>query len=189
VNWGSAVTTTPSTAPPASPRPATLGTAAVDANFTDNGRKARYALAYFRSICAQAGVSIAETEPDEDIMAIDVAIQFPRLSSRVQIKCTSKFKLTGKSLTMDLEPSWVASWSDSFAPVSFLVVIVPAVIPDWIAHPATSTSHKTGAYWARFDPAFHKNKITVVKSNRFTLDTLHEWKSDVDTKLGIGGGT
>jgi len=185
------VTATPSVAPPAPPAPPlppALGTASVDANFTDNGRKARYALAYFRSICAQAGVSIAETEPDEDIMAIDVGVLFPRMASRVQVKCTSKFKMTGKSITMDLEPKWVASWSESFAPVYFLVVVVPAVIPDWIAHPATSTSHKTGAYWARFDPAVHTNKITVLKTNRFTLDTLHEWKSDVDAKLGIGGG-
>lgn len=181
------MTSTPPIAPPAPPLPPALGTTSVDANFTDNGRKARYALAYFRSICAQAGVSIAETEPDEDIMAIDVDVRFPRLTSRVQIKCTSKFKMTGKSITMDLEPKWVTSWSGSFAPVYFVVVVVPAVVPDWITHPATSTSHKTGAYWVRFDPDVHKDKITVLKSNRFTLDSLHEWKSDVDAKLGIGG--
>lgn len=183
------MTVTPPIAPPVTPRSAALGASSIDANFTDNGRKARYALAYFRSICAQAGVSIAETEPDEDIMAVDVDVRFPRLTSRVQIKCTSKFKITGKSVTMDLDPKWVASWSDSFAPVYFVVVIVPAVIPDWIAHHANSTSHRTGAYWARFDPAIHKNKITVLKRDRFTLDTLHGWKSDVDRKLGIGGDT
>lgn len=177
-----------SPAAPAVPLPPVLGTTSLDLNFTDNGRKARYALAYFRSICAQAGVTIAETEPDEDIMAIDVDVRFPRLTSRVQIKCTSKFKLTGKTVTMDLEPSWVASWSESFAPVYFVVVIVPAVIPDWIAHPLSSTSHKTAAYWARFDPTIHKDKITVQKSNRFTLDTLHQWKSDVDTTIDSGGG-
>ncbi|NQX37136.1 DUF4365 domain-containing protein [Herbiconiux sp. VKM Ac-2851] len=180
------MTTMPPTIPPGVAQPFKLGTTSVDANFTDNGRKARYALAYFRSICAQAGVSVAETEPDEDIMAIDVAVHFPRLSARVQIKCTSKFKLTGKSVTMDLDPKWVESWKESFAPVYFLVVIVPAVIPDWIVHPATSTSHKTGAYWVRFDPTIHREKITVLKTSRFTLDTLHEWKSDVDATLGIG---
>ena len=164
-----------------------LGTLSVNPTFTDNGRKARYAVAYLESICAQAGVAFGETRADEDIMAVDAFVHFPKASSRVQLKCTSQFKLAGKSLTMTLEPGWVASWTTSIVPVYFVVVIVPAIIPDWIAYPLTSTSHKTAAFWVRFDPKVHKTKITVPKSQRVTLETIHTWKSDLDATLGLGG--
>jgi hypothetical protein len=70
--------------------------------------------------------------------------------------------------------------------VYFVVVIVPKVIPDWITHPATSTNHKTAAFWVRYDPTRHLKKIVVPKTQRFTLETLHTWKSDLDAKLGLG---
>jgi hypothetical protein len=155
--------------------------------FTDNGRKARYAAAYFRAICAQAGVPFSEGDLDEDVIAVDGSVHFSRASSRVQLKCTSQFKMTGKSLTMQLEPSWVAAWARMSVPVYFVVVVVPAVIPDWISHPATATHHKTGAFWVRFDATKHKDKITVPKAQRLTLETLHQWKSDLDATLGLGG--
>lgn len=180
------MTTTPLTSVAAAAVPA-LGTHSVNPTFTDNGRKARYAVAYLESICAQAGVAFGETRADEDIMAVDAFVHFPRASSRVQLKCTSQFKLSGKSVTMALEPSWVASWTASIVPVYFVVVVVPPEIPEWIAHPLTSTSHKTAAFWTRFDPALHKTKIAVPKSQRLTLETIHQWKSDLDLTLGLGG--
>jgi hypothetical protein len=183
---GANVTATPSSAPAAPPIPV-LGTHSVNPTFTDNGRKARYAVAYLESICAQAGVAFGETRADEDIMAVDAFVHFPQASSRVQLKCTSQFKLSGKSLTMTLEPGWVASWTASIVPVYFVVVIVPPEIPDWIAYPLTSTSHKTAAFWVRFDSKVHKTKIRVPKSQRVTLETIHQWKSDLDTTLGLGG--
>ena len=88
-----------------------LGTHSVNPAFTDNRRKARHTVAYLESICAQAGVAFGENRADEDIMAVDAFLHFPKASSRVQLKCTSQFKLTGKSLTMTLEPGWVASWT------------------------------------------------------------------------------
>lgn len=178
--------TTPTDGPAVSSIPE-LGTYSVSPTFTDNGRKARYAVAYLESICAQAGVTFGETRVAEDIMAVDAFVHFPRASSRVQLKCTSQFKLTGKSLTMTLEPGWVTSWSDSSVPVYFVVVIGPAVIPDWIAHRLTSTSHRTAAFWVRFDPKVHKTKIKVPKDQRVTLKTIHAWKSDLDLTLGLGG--
>lgn len=131
---------------------------------------------------------MSEVRADEDIMAVDVSIHFARASSRVQLKCTSGFTLTGKSITMTLEPGWVESWTGMDVPVYFVVVVVPKDIPEWISHPTKSTIHKTAAYWARFDPALNTDKITVPKSQRLTLATLHQWKSDLDDKLGLGGG-
>ena len=42
--------------------------------FSDTGCKARYGVAYLRSICSQAGVMMTETDPDEDAIAIDCTL-------------------------------------------------------------------------------------------------------------------
>jgi hypothetical protein len=41
------------------------------ATLPDTGRRARYGVAYLRTICAQAGVGVKETSPDEDVLAVD----------------------------------------------------------------------------------------------------------------------
>ena len=69
-------------------------------NFTDNGRRARYGAAYMRSLCAHAGALFTESSIDEDIMAIDGAVDFARMPVRVQIKCTSKFSVPGGKFTL-----------------------------------------------------------------------------------------
>ena len=86
---------------------------------------------------------------------------------------------------MTLEPEWVQKWSDSFAPVYFVIVIVPDTVSGWIQHAPTGTNHKAAAYWVRFDPDLHKQSINVPKSQRFTLETVHEWKRDLDLKFGV----
>lgn len=63
----------PVTSAPALP---TLGVNSVVPTFTDNGRKARYGAAYFRAICAQAGVAFTEASIDEDVMAVDGSVDF-----------------------------------------------------------------------------------------------------------------
>jgi hypothetical protein len=185
MNIGAALTTVSPTAPPVP----VLGETPVDIDFADSVRKARYGVAYLRTICAQAGVGFSATEADEDTMAIDAEIRFPAMSSRVQIKCTSQFKLSGRSATMTLDPEWVRKWKASHVPVYFVIVVVPAVIPDWINHSNASTTHKTAAYWTRFDPATDIDRIKVPKNQRFTLATLHEWKTDLDDMIGLGGAS
>ena len=73
-------------------------------NFTDNGRRAHYGAAYMRVLCAHAGASFTESSMDEDIMAIDGAVDFARMPVRVQIKCTSRFIVLGGKFTWPLEP-------------------------------------------------------------------------------------
>jgi len=41
------------------------------ATLTPDRRKARYGVAYVRSICAQAGVNLQEMSRDEDVLAVD----------------------------------------------------------------------------------------------------------------------
>ena len=165
--------------------PPSLADNPVDPGFSDEKRKSRYGVAYVRSICAHAGVSFSETEIDEDVQAIDAEIRFPILSSRIQIKCTSKFSIGGHSATMELDPKWVKKWSSSIAPIYFIVVIVPKRIPNWVEHLDESTSHKTAAFWARFDAAVHIDRIQIPKSQRLTVETIHEWNAQISRQFGL----
>lgn len=54
-----------------------------------SARKARYGVAYLRSVCAQAGVGLSETSADEDVLAIDCDVKFAEGVVGVQVKCTS----------------------------------------------------------------------------------------------------
>src|SRR5262245_29053064 len=89
-------------------------------------RKARYGVAYVRSICSQAGVPLSETDPDEDVLAVDCDLKFPEASVRVQVKCTSRWKITGKSISWPVAKAWVQKWDMNELPVYFIVVIVPS---------------------------------------------------------------
>ena len=53
---------------------------------TTDGRKARYGIAYILSICAQVCVNLQEMSPDEDVLAVDCDIKFPRGNVSAQIK-------------------------------------------------------------------------------------------------------
>src|SRR2546423_1799545 len=64
---------------------------------TPEGRKARYGVAYIRSICAQAGVNLQEMSPDEDVLVVDCDIKFPRGNVSAQIKCTGGLTIRGRS--------------------------------------------------------------------------------------------
>ncbi|VXB72011.1 conserved hypothetical protein [Frigoribacterium sp. 9N] len=86
---------------------------------------------------------------------------------------------------MDVEPEWFRKWSESFAPVYFVIVVVPKDVPDWVAHPATSTVHRAAAYWVRFDATKHSKKIQVPKSQRLSLETVHAWKLELDQLLEV----
>lgn len=175
------------TAPDEAPPPLALHS--INPQFTDNARRARFGVAYMRSICAQAGVGFTETSPDEDNLAIDGAIEFTRISVRVQIKCTSRFQVAGKRATLDLEPSWVENWSQNLVPTYIVLVKVPPAIPDWIVHNAGTTRHHAIAYWVKFDPGQHQTKMVFRATQRLTVDTLHQWRDDTYAYLnGVTGG-
>jgi hypothetical protein len=63
----------------------------------ENRRKARFGVAYVRTICAQAGVAFNETSLDEDVLAIDADVKFREATVGLQIKCTSGLSLSGRS--------------------------------------------------------------------------------------------
>jgi hypothetical protein len=145
-----------------------------------DGRKARYGLAYVRSICSQAGVPLLETEPDEDVLAVDCSIRFPQGDVRVQVKCTSRWMIAGRSLTFPVEQEWVRKWDENFFPVYFVVVIVPKLAAkQWLRHDHNGTFHHTAAFWARLPHGEVGSSVLVPKDQRLMVSTISSWHQDL----------
>ncbi|WP_456846794.1 DUF4365 domain-containing protein [Cellulomonas sp. P5_C6] len=158
--------------------PPLLATAA-NVNFSDNGRRGRYGVAYLRALCAAAGVSFKENSPDEDVDAIDVSLKFARASAEVQVKCTSSFHVGMGRATLSLESDWVTKWADSYHPVFIVLVKVPTGFDDWLDFKPSSTGHRAVAFGKRFDAKAHTTSIQFTKANHLTAETLYDWREQV----------
>jgi hypothetical protein len=143
-------------------------------------RKARYGVAYVRSICSQAGAPMGEPEPGEDVLAVDCFIEFPQADVRVQVKCTSRWTIGGSSLTFPIEKEWTRKWDDCFLPVYFVVVIVPKLeARHWLRHDNEGTFHHTAAFWTRLPPGEVGSSVSVPKNQRLTIATISSWHRDL----------
>lgn len=144
--------------------------------FDDNGRKARYGVAYLQSLCAHAGVDFKEGSLDSDNLAVDATIEYPRMPVRVQIKCTSKYKVGNGNMTLELKPEWVAKWAESDTTVFVVVVKVPADIPSWLEHDPSFTRHCTVAFGQRFNASIHTKSMKFTASDKITSETVYDWR-------------
>lgn len=157
-----------------------------------NGAKARFGVAYLRSICSQAGVGFTETSIDEDVLAIDGKIEFAVADARIQVKCTGKFKINGgQTATWPADSHWWSKWHGCKVPVYFVMLVLdPDDQPRWVQHVPEGTLHRAAAFWVRVDQMSESSGIVVPKNQRLTADTLHEWAADVDACFGLqaGGG-
>lgn len=158
------------------PQPAAFG---VWNTLSPNGQRARYGVSYVRNVCAQAGVGLNETSPDEDVLATDCEVVFAEGSVRVQVKCTSGFALAGKTKSWKLKPEWLRKWDQSLVPVYFVIVVVPKSEPSWLSHPANGTMHQTAAFWERVPSGVAAKSISVPKSQRLTAATMDSWHADL----------
>lgn len=154
------------------------------ARLTDTSqRKARYGVAYLKNVCAQFGVPMQETSPDEDIGAVDAWISFQAAEVRVQVKCTSRtFTQNDPHLTIPLKPDWIQTWRASRIPVYLLAVHVPNNPADWMSYDSEhKTLHHTAAYWERVDslPVEHGSSVFIPRTNRFTPETIRDWNQDL----------
>lgn len=149
--------------------------------------KARYGIAYVRAICSQAGVPFNENEQDEDVLAIDCEVKFPQASVRVQVKCTSRWRITGKSISWPVEDKWVRKWEANEVPVYFVVVIVPARLDQWLRHDPSGTFHRTAAYWVRLQRGTITTRVKVPKEQRLTAATIADWHRDLLSVFRLGG--
>lgn len=146
-------------------------------------------MAYFQNVCAQFGVGFDETAPDEDVLAIDGAVQFAELPVRIQIKCTKKPFGANQQLAWPVSETWKSKWRQNLGPAYFVVVQVPNDLPDqWIAYDQTdSTLLYATAYWSRIDGHSPDASIAVSRSNRLTSQTLAEWNDDLIRSFSVGG--
>lgn len=156
------------------------------ASLSDNGRKARYGVSYVRAICSQAGVTMTETSPDEDVLAVDCQVHFEPGDVRVQVKCTSSWTIGGASLTFPLEERWIRKWDRCRVPVYLVVVIVQPDPDEWISHDDNGTLHKSAAFWVRV-PKSPGPSIEVPKDQRLTGRTLSAWYEDLIAMYTPGG--
>jgi hypothetical protein len=155
---------------------------------TANGQKARYGVAYLRHICAQAGVPMTETSPDEDVMAVDCSLDFLEASVRVQVKCSSAFSMRGRSASWLLEESWVRKWRQFRTPLYFVLVKVTNDASQWLQHLDDGTMHRTMAYWKKVEQAdLNASGITLLRGNRLAAATLGQWHSDLLRSYRPGG--
>lgn len=149
-------------------------------SLTDNGCKARYGVAYLRALCSQAGLLMSEISPDEDAQAIDCMIIFRTGIVTVQVKCTSQFKLKGRTASWPMELHWQEAWEQQQLPVYFVMVIVEETDPQtWLRHADDGTFHRAAAYWTRVDVNTPAHAIRVDKTQRLTADTFHRWSLDL----------
>ncbi len=154
------------------------------ASLSSDERKARYGLAYVRSICSQAGAPMEESSPGEDVLAVDCCIEFPQGDVRVQVKCTSRWTIGGSSLTFPIEQEWTRKWDDCFLPVYFVVVIVPKLeARHWLRHDTEGTFHHAAAFWTRLPPGEVGSSVSVPKNQRLTIATISSWHQDL---LAVG---
>ncbi|GAA4536419.1 DUF4365 domain-containing protein [Amycolatopsis samaneae] len=152
-----------------------------------NGQKARYGVSYLRNVCAQAGVGLNETSPDEDVLATDCDVRFPEGTVGVQVKCTSRLTLGGKTKTWRLKEEWIRKWEQCLLPVYFVLVVVPARHPSWLEHLAEGTMHHTAAFWQRIDTDRLGRSLVIPKAQRLTAETFSIWHRDLLAVFRPGG--
>lgn len=148
--------------------------------FDDKGCKARYGVAYVRSICSQAGVMMSETDPDEDAIAIDCTLNLGVGTVSLQVKCTSQFTLRGRTASWPLKDHWQQSWTQSKLPVYFVLVVVDEQDrAAWLDHRSDGTFHRAAAYWMRVNTGTAVDRISIDKNQRLTTETFHTWNTDL----------
>src|SRR5262245_41371365 len=113
---------------------------------------------------------------------------FAEAMVRVQVKCSSRFKIEGRSASWEVEEHWLRAWSESILPVYFLLVLVPKNLSLWLHHDDQGTFHRTAAFWRRLRPDETLSRVQVPKSQRLTEATLDQWHDDMLAVFRAGVG-
>lgn len=153
-------------------------------------RKGRYGVVYLRALAGQAGCTVEETAPGEDVQSIDAKVGFTAGDVFVQVKTTHKQGISGSEfINYAPEDNWLRKWSKLLLPAYFVVVVVPSDSGTWLEHADTGTlMKKTAAFWCRIDvPGIEAaNKIAVPRLQRLTASTFREWESDLNAAFSGG---
>lgn len=144
---------------------------------SDNACKARFGVVYLRALCAQAAFPISETDPDEDVQAVDCTVHTPALPLRVQVKCTARDFNGSGELTFPVLDHWRAAWSENLHTLYFVVVRLNTLQPSWLLHQAPTTLQNAAAYWVAVNPRQIPATIRVPRTNELTALTLEHWQA------------
>lgn len=148
-----------------------------------NGAKSRYSLSYLYAVCSQAGCTVTETLQDSDVHAVDATVQFAEGDVRVQMKCSSTYRMTRSHIRFPLQQDWIDKWKKHQGATFVVLVLVPKDKADWVEYGA-DTLHRTQAYWAKFDRTSTEKSIVIPRANRFGVSTLDEWHSEFAIDFG-----
>lgn len=148
-----------------------------------NGAKSRYSLSYLYAVCAQAGCTVLETPQDSDVHAVDATVRFEEGDVRVQMKCSSTYRMDKSQIRFPLQQQWIDKWRKYQGTTFVVLVLVPEDKADWVEYGA-ETRHRTQAYWAKFDRNSTEKSIVIPRANRFDIAALAEWHSEFATDFG-----
>lgn len=138
-------------------------------------RKGRYGVAYLRAVCAQAGVGLNETAPDEDVYAIDCDLKYGPLTLPVQVKCTAQHTLPPeKAPWLDVHSDWAEKWDASVLPVHLVLVVVQVDPKSWLEHQDDGTWHPSAAYWIKWVKG-HRGRTWFPVEQRVDAATVTGW--------------
>lgn len=144
-------------------------------------RQARYGVAYLRAVCAQAGVKLVETSPDEDVSGVDCLLSFPQFDTRVQVKCTARrLGSTTGTLSYHIGEKTFRKWARNQSRTYIVVVIVPENSDAWADFDVDDeTPAHCAAYWAEVDRdrTAEPWTVQVERGRRLTPETLASWHS------------
>lgn len=148
-------------------------------------RKGRLGVNYVCSVAAQAALPNPEFKSGEDHLAVDINVEFPAASVRVQVKCGTRSPNRSGAISVPLNAKWRAHWSRSKTPVYLVYVRLERVNPhDWIVHDGdTHTTMHAHAHWVRVN-GVSAASVSVPLSNRLSIDTFASWNEDVEACFG-----
>jgi hypothetical protein len=153
-------------------------------------RKGRYGVVYLRALAGQAGCSLGESEPGEDVQSIDAKLGFAAGDVFVQVKTTHQQGIAGgASINYTPEDNWLRKWEKLKVPAYFVVVVVPDDSSLWLDHVGTGTHMQgTAAFWVRIDVAAIRaaHSIVVPRSQRLSASTLPQWEADLLASFTAG---
>ncbi len=154
-----------------------------------SSQKEKFSEAYVLAVAATAGYGTYKPSPDDDSVDFGIAartnsqtngfvtMRSPRLE--LQLKCTAAPTPMGDSLSFPLKlKNYEELRADNFViPRILVVVLVPELATDWLAHSETELCLRRCGYWVslRGKPATSNTKnikIQIPRQNQFTVLAL-----------------
>jgi hypothetical protein len=154
-----------------------------------SSQKEKFSEAYVLAVAATAGYGTYKPSPDDDSVDFGIAartisqangfvtMRSPRLE--LQLKCTAAPTPLGDSLSFPLKlKNYEELRDDNFMiPRILVVVLVPDLAEDWLAHSETELCMRRCGYWVslRGKPATSNTKnitIQIPRQNQFTVLAL-----------------